>query len=101
MNIKHTLKEGNMGELILCVNKQMTRCPYTPPFQVQGIGGMGMANIPCSTLCPHVSLIEDEGRILYMITCGGSTVVSIEIEDDQSGNTNPEPPVKKSPLSLV
>ena len=97
--IKYSLKNGNGKELVLMAGEQMSRCPFTPPFQVQGIGGMGMAHIPCSTLCPHASITTEGDVTFYNITCGGEKV-KIQLSE-KSTDGEPKSEGSKSPFSVV
>jgi hypothetical protein len=97
--MKYTLLDSNNGEKVLAINKRPTRCPFTPPFPVQRMGGVSMEFMPCSTICPHVSLKEEDGVLLYLISCGGSNMVTIELEDEEEDGSDEEP--KPSPFQVV
>jgi len=94
---KYTIKKGNAGESVLNINGAMSRCPFTPPFPVQNLGGMGMAHLPCTTTCPHAGIKQEDGQSWYVITCGAN-IVQIELEDEYSDEL---PNIKSSPFSVV
>lgn len=97
--IKYSLKNGNGKELVLIVGEQMSRCPFTPPFQVQGLGGVGMAHVPCSTLCPLASITMEGDAAFYNVTCGGEKV-KIQLTE-KPADEKPESQGTRSPFSVV
>jgi hypothetical protein len=80
---KYSIKDGNPNEKVLLINGTSSRCPFTPPFPVQGIGGISMSSMVCTTNCPHAAISkEDDGKDYYSITCSG-TKIRFLIEYDE------------------
>jgi hypothetical protein len=47
--------DNNYG-YVLVKDGREAFCPYQQPIPTQGIGGMGLMRLPCSTLCPQARI---------------------------------------------
>ena len=95
---RYSVKTGNNNEDVLLINGNTSRCPYTPPFPIQTIGGMSMSIMPCTSNCPHVTLLTDKAENdFYVITCSGKEIY-FKIENNIPNEVNTED--KKTPFSI-
>lgn len=86
----YSVEKGNQNDMILKINGAQSRCPFTPPFPVQGsMGQVQIVTIPCSTACPLASIND----MTYEINCS-SLRVTFEL-DNVSDESKP------SKLTLV
>jgi len=56
---------------VLIKHSKEALCPYQQPIPTQGIGGMGLMRLPCSTLCALANM--DEIAQEYTAGCSGIT----------------------------
>jgi hypothetical protein len=83
--MSYTIKKGQQGEEVLNINGFQSVCPYVAPLPFQGqMGQVQIIRMPCSTLCPHASIKEND----YHITCGANHTLTFKLEQ------NPEIPAK-------
>jgi hypothetical protein len=66
--------DPNYGHVLLKEDKEAF-CPYQQVIPTQGIGGMGLMRLPCSSICPKVKLkkideIEANYEFEYSVMCG-------------------------------
>jgi hypothetical protein len=66
--MKYTILKGQQKEDVLTINGLQSICPFTAPIPFQGnMGQVQIMRMPCTTLCPHATLSEDNRT--YTITC--------------------------------
>lgn len=86
--MSYTVKKGQQGEEVLNINGVQSVCPYVAPLPFQGqMGQVQIIRMPCSTLCPHASIKEND----YHITCGANHTITFKLEAADS-----EPAAKPS-----
>jgi len=81
--------DANYGHVLVKDGREAF-CPYQQPIPTQGIGGMGLMRLPCSTLCPKATIVN-VGEFLdgvyteqsyYKVGCSSNkTEYKINIED--------------------
>lgn len=73
MNHKFEVREDKNYGNVLFKDGRETFCPFQQPVPTQGMGGMGLMRLPCSTNCPLANL-ENEKQEIYDVSNGTSSV---------------------------
>lgn len=65
--------DANYGHVLVKDGKEAF-CPYQQPIPTQGIGGMALMRMPCSTLCPKAKIKEEftTGHKFYVVGCASN-----------------------------
>jgi hypothetical protein len=74
----YKLAEGQQGEKVLMINNAQSVCPYVPAILLKGnmVGQMQIMRMPCTSLCPLVTVtrrretIDGMERLYYYTNCG-------------------------------
>jgi hypothetical protein len=67
--MKYTIVKGQQQEDVLTINGSQSICPFTAPLPFQGnMGQVQIMRMPCTTLCPHAVISDDNSN--YIISCG-------------------------------
>ena len=74
-NIYTTQEIKGQGD-VLFKNGEQTFCPFQQPIPTQGIGGVSLMRMPCSTNCPLAEINQSKsGVIEYWVGCGSEDKV--------------------------
>lgn len=83
---KFTTEEIKGQGEVLYKNGEQTFCPYQQPIPTQGIGGVSLMRMPCSTNCPLAEITQNtEGKMTYWVSCGND-VVHYRLEQVEAQN---------------
>lgn len=92
MTHKYEIRDDKNYGSVLIKDGRETFCPFQPPVATQGMGGMGLMRLPCSTNCPHANLKIQKNEVFevtsnsmvqadsilenveYVITCGSTEI---------------------------
>jgi hypothetical protein len=80
---KYTVEKKDGQGYVLVKDGEQSFCPHQQPIPAQGIGGMTLMRMPCSTNCPLAKYKENQYRVLC-----GSDLVSYEIENGSEDKPN-------------
>lgn len=73
---KYTVEKKEGQGYVLIKDGEQSFCPLQQPIPAQGIGGVSLMRMPCSTNCPMAKYRDG----YYKVDCGGNTV-SYKIEE--------------------
>ncbi len=83
--------DANYGHVLVKDGKEAF-CPHQQPIPTQGIGGMGLMRLPCSTLCPKAT-IRTTGEFVdgiyveqtyYLVGCSSNkTEYKVNIQENE------------------
>lgn len=82
--MKYTITKGQLKEDVLVINGNQSVCPYAAPLSFAGqMGQVQIIRMPCSTVCPHASVLGKDNEV-YETTCGSKTkTFTIEVEAEK------------------
>lgn len=75
---KYTVEKKEGQGYVLIKDGEQTFCPFQQPIPAQGIGGVTLMRMPCSTNCPKARFRDS----YYKVDCGVVSV-SYRIESDE------------------
>lgn len=84
--MNYSVRKTTNGEIMLFVNGNSSRCPFTPPMVVPNplTQRMDISIMPCSTACPLACYYETNDKSFYGTKCSGSEIVyKIELDSDK------------------
>lgn len=70
---KYEVKSTNQGN-VLFKDGNEAFCPFQQPLPTQGISGVGLMRMPCSTNCP-MAYLEEESNEVHEVTTGETLIV--------------------------
>jgi hypothetical protein len=68
MNHTYEVKEDKNYGYVLFKDKRECFCPFQQPVPTQGMGGVGLMRLPCSTSCPKANLVTKKQPIYDIAT---------------------------------
>lgn len=84
--MKYSILKGQQKEDILLINGNQSVCPFAAPIPFQGnMGQIQIMRMPCSSLCPHSEVNENN----FIIKCGKDKTV-FSLAGDLFPNDSPE-----------
>jgi len=84
--MNYSVRKTTNGEIMLFVNGNSSRCPFTPPMVVPNplTQRMDISIMPCSTACPLADFKENEWNGVYKTNCSGKEIEHfIELDSDK------------------